>query len=160
MPPLLPGKNHPTKARLIVRQTGLVFMLLAANAWAGDAGTVKTVLGKVQRERAGMLSPLAVGDTLQERDRILVPAQGSAGITLKDDTLISLGSDSSLVISNFAFNPVTQEGRVDTSILRGSMRYVSGLIGRLNPKAIRVETPDSTIDIRGTEFIVEVENGI
>lgn len=138
----------------------LACTLLATNAWAADAGTVKTLRGNVQVERAGTLSSLRVGDSLQEGDRIQVPSQGSAGITLKDDTLISLGSQSALVIRNFAYNPVTQEGSVFTSILSGSMRYVSGLIARLNPKAIRVDTPMATIGIRGTEFIVEVEDGI
>ena len=138
----------------------LACTLLATNAWAVDAGTVKTLRGNVQVERAGTLSSLRVGDSLQEGDRIQVPSQGSAGITLKDDTLISLGSQSSLIIRNFAYNPETQEGSVFTSILSGSMRYVSGLIARLNPKAIRVDTPMATIGIRGTEFIVEVEDGI
>jgi hypothetical protein len=141
---------------LVASLAGL--LLFTANAWAEQAGTVKTIQGKVQVERAGNRLPLQVGDPLQNMDRIIVPAQASAGFTLRDDTLISLGPNSSMLLRNVEFNPVTHEGSVDTSILKGSMRYVTGLIGRLNPKAIKIDTPDSTIGIRGTEFIVEVEN--
>ena len=100
--------------------------------------------------------PLRVGDPVQEKDRIVVPAGGSAGITLRDDTRISVGPRSTLVINGFNFDPQTQEGNVDTSILRGTMRYVTGLVGRLNPNAVRVATTTATIGIRGTEFIVEI----
>jgi hypothetical protein len=150
---------HGTPRRF-ARLIWLVQIFLNASVWAGEAGTVKVVQGTVQVERAGKLSQLQVGDALQEEDRILVARNSSTGFTLRDDTLISLGPESTLVIKQFSFNPVSQEGLVDTSILRGTLRYVSGLIGRLNPEAVRVETPSSTIGIRGTEFIVEVENGI
>ena len=124
--------------------------------WAADSGTAKVVSGDVRVERAGASVPLRVGDPVQEKDRIVVPAGGSAGITLRDDTRISVGPRSTLVINGFNFDPQTQEGNVDTSILRGTMRYVTGLVGRLNPNAVRVATTTATIGIRGTEFIVEI----
>lgn len=123
---------------------------------AADSGMVKNIQGEVRVERAGGALPLRVGDAVQEFDRVVVGPTGSAGITLKDETLISLGPNSALVIDAFAFDSKTNQGRVETSILRGAMRYVTGLVGHMNPKAIRVSTPSATIGIRGTEFIVEV----
>ena len=124
--------------------------------WAAESGTAKVVWGDVRIERAGVSVPLLVGDPVLEKDRIVVPAGGSAGITLRDDTRISVGPRSTLVINGFNFDPKTQEGNVDTSILRGTMRYVTGLVGRLNPNSVRVATSTATIGIRGTEFIVEI----
>lgn len=121
-----------------------------------SSGTVKVVQGQVFVERSGLSLPLQVGDVLQEKDRIVVRAASSAGITLRDDTRISVGPMSTLVINQFAFDPKTQEGSSDTTILRGTMRYVTGLIGRLKPSAVRVASPTSTVGIRGTDFIVEV----
>ena len=132
---------------------------LSAPLWAADSGTTKVVVGDVRIERAGVSSRLQVGDTLQEKDRIVVAAGGSAGITLRDDTRISMGPRSTLVINRFTFDPQTQEGSVDTSILAGTMRYVTGLVGRLRPDAVRVATSTATIGIRGTDFIVEVADG-
>jgi len=41
-------------------------------------------------------------------------------------------------------------------ISRGTMAYLSGLIGKLAPEAARFETPSTTIGIRGTRFAVNV----
>ncbi len=127
--------------------------------WAADSGTAKIVRGDVRIERAGTSVPLKVGDPVQEKDRIVVPADGSAGITLRDDTRISLGPRSALVINSFSFDSKTQEGNVDTSIFRGTMRYVTGLVGRLSPTSVRVATATATVGIRGTDFIIEVAGG-
>lgn len=128
-------------------------------AMATDSGTAKIVRGEVFVERAGTSVPLRVGDGLQEKDRIVVAAGSSAGITLRDDTRISVGPMSTLVINQFSFDPQTQDGSSDTTILRGTMRYVTGLLGRFRPAAVRVATTTTTIGIRGTDFIVEVADG-
>lgn len=125
-------------------------------SWAEDSGTAKIVRGDVRLERAGSSVPLQVGDLVQEKDRIVASAGASAGITLRDDTRISIGSNSTLVINRFNFDSKTQQGDVDTSILRGTMRYITGLVGRRNPDSVRVATRSVTIGIRGTDFIVEV----
>jgi hypothetical protein len=140
-----------------LRHAIIAVMAVCATAHAGDldCGTAKNVQGEVLVERAGASIPLRSGDALRALDRIVVKGTGSAGITLRDETLISLGPNSTLVIDGFAFDAKTNEGSVDTSLVRGAMRYVTGLIGRMNPKSIRVSTPTAIIGIRGTEFIVE-----
>ncbi len=127
--------------------------------WAADSGTAKVVRGDVRIERAGSSAALKVGDPVLEKDRIVVAAEGSAGITLRDDTRISVGPRSTLVINGFSFDSKTQEGNVDTSILRGTMRYVTGLVGRFKPTSVRVATATATVGIRGTDFIIEVADG-
>ncbi len=124
-------------------------------SWADDSGTAKFVRGDVRVERAGSSVPLQVGDPVQEKDRIIAASGASAGITLRDDTRISIGSNSTLVINRFSFDSKTQEGAVDTSILSGTMRYITGLVGRLHHGSVRVATRSVTIGIRGTDFIVE-----
>jgi hypothetical protein len=132
-----------------------IFALPAA-AVTADAGTIKSVRGQVTVERAGKSVEVQVGDPVFEGDRVRVRGDGSVGISLRDETLISLGPNSNLVIDAYAYNPTTREGAVETSILKGTLRYVTGLIGRLNPAAIKVKTPTATVGIRGTDFIVEV----
>jgi hypothetical protein len=133
-----------------------IFALPAAAALTADAGTIKTVRGQATIERAGKTVEAQVGDPVFQGDRVRVRGDGSIGVSLRDETLISLGPNSSLVIDAYAYNPTTREGEVETSILKGTLRYVTGLIGRLNPAAIKVKTPTATVGIRGTDFIVEV----
>lgn len=123
---------------------------------ADEAGLIKTLRGVAVIERGGKTVEPQVGDRVFEGDRVAVRGNGSVGISLRDETLISIGPNSAMKIDSFAYNPVTRNGRVETSMLKGTLRYVTGLIGRLNPEAIKVTTPTATVGIRGTEFIVEV----
>lgn len=117
---------------------------------------MKTVQGDVRIERGAVQLPAEVGTPLLAKDRISVGPAASVGISLRDETLLSLGPRSTMVLEEFAFNPVSRDGRVDTTLLRGTLRYVTGLIGSLNPGAVSVKTPTATVGIRGTDFIVEV----
>jgi len=120
------------------------------------AGLIKNTSGDVRIERGDTSIPAQVGEPVQSGDRIRVVGKGSVGISMRDETLLSLGPDSVLVIDNYRYDPKTRDGQVETSILKGTLRYVSGLIARHRPEAIRVNTPSATMGIRGTDFIVEV----
>lgn len=128
----------------------------AAEEWAG---VVKTVRGEVAVERAGKTVPVAVGDKVFPRDKLVTGKDSQVGVTLRDDTLISTGANSRIAIAEFAFDPTTQSGNVLVSVLRGVTAMVSGLVAKSNPDAMRVTTPTIVAGIRGTEFIVEVEGG-
>jgi hypothetical protein len=136
----------------------LFFCPLLSLAATDDAGTIKTVRGDVRIERAGSGIEARVGEPVFAGDRVRVTGEGAIGISMRDETLLSLGPNSTMVVNGFAYNPTTREGAVETSILRGTMRYITGLIGRRNPEAIKVNTPTATIGIRGTDFIVEVSD--
>lgn len=132
----------------------------AQNAAAPEqqAGTVKSVRGNVQLLGAGTTSRAAVaGDTLSPIDRIVTGADSAASIVLRDGTTMVLGPSSRLDVKEFHFNATTQDGGMLISLLRGSMRMITGLIGKSNPDAIRIETQTATIGIRGTDFIVQAD---
>lgn len=147
----------------IIGKTRVIFIIacaamlsLANPVFAYDAGIIKTVRGQVRIDRGGSNLEAKVGDPVQEKDRVSVQGDGSVGISMNDETLLSMGPNSAMVFDRYAFNPVTREGQVETSVLKGTLRYVTGLIGHLNPGAIKVKTPTAVIGLRGTEFIVEV----
>ena len=129
---------------------------VSGTVFAYEAGIIKTVRGQVRIERDGRNLEGKVGVPVQERDRVIVQDGSSVGISMSDETLLSLGRNSTMVIDKYAYDPVTREGQVATSILKGTLRYVTGLIGRAHPQSIKVTTSNATIGIRGTEFIVEV----
>lgn len=132
-------------------------LLLPFAAQAAEvAGVVKTLQGQAWVDRSGATLEAAVGLPVYAGDRVRVGKTGSIGISMRDETLISLGPNSDLNIDGYAYNPTTRDGKVETSILKGTLRFVSGLIARANPAAIKVSTPTATVGIRGTDFIVEV----
>ncbi|TWC66568.1 FecR family protein [Herbaspirillum sp. SJZ099] len=142
-----------------------VAMVVAALACAASgaqaqenrfAGIMKVVRGDVQVQRQEQKLPAQVGDKLYSGDRIVTAADAAAGITLRDDTLMSLGPKTSFVLEDFKFNESSGDGNIAVRVAKGTLRYVSGLIGKHAPERQQVATPTATIGIRGTDFIVEV----
>jgi hypothetical protein len=123
-----------------------------------QAGFVKSVRGNVQLlNGTGTTRVAAAGDALGAVDRIVTGPDSSASVVLRDDTTLIVGPSSRLDLKEFHFDGTTHEGGMLLSLLRGSMRMITGLIGKTNPDAVRVETQTATIGIRGTDFIVQAD---
>jgi hypothetical protein len=89
-------------------------------------------------------------------DRIVTGPQSSVGITLRDSTQLSAGSNTTLELNKFAFDTTTHDGVLDATVKRGSLAVISGKLAKANPDAVRFSTPTTTLGVRGTEFIIEV----
>ena len=132
----------------------LVALTFPAPAPAADAGQIKVSRGAAWIERGGGRQPALVGAKIQETDVIRTGADGSVGITFSDDSLLSIGPNSTLVIERFAFDPTTQRGSFETSLRGGTLSAVSGRLTRQSPDAMKVKTPTAILGVRGTEFLV------
>lgn len=128
-------------------------------AAAGNAvaGVVKRSQGEVTIERAGQRLAATPGTAVMASDTLRTGPASAAGITLRDDTLLTLGPDSELVLSNFSFDATTHEGKLLTSLWRGMLHMVTGLIARKSPEQVNVQTRTVVLGTRGTEFIVETQ---
>jgi hypothetical protein len=134
-------------------------LFVAAAAFASDSsiGNVKTVSGKVSILRNNMPISPAIGEKIFLDDVLRTGPDSSIGVVFKDDTLISLGPDSSLVITKFLFSPSENKLSIVVNMFRGTLVYLSGIIAKLAPDAVRIETPVASIGVRGTKFAVKVE---
>ena len=119
-----------------------VALLVVAAAVSGVAaqdqrsGTLKTVQGTVA---------ISQGD-----------AHRAAVLLLRDGTLITIGANTQVDISRFQFDATAQTGGLTVKVLVGTVRLVTGLLGKLQPDNVKVQTPSSTVAVRGTDFMVEV----
>ena len=130
---------------------------LSSGAFAQEwAGTIKSVAGLAAVEREGRRIAVEPGDRILPADTLVTGRDGRLSVTLRDDTLISIGADTRVALTEFSFAPATHEGSLWLSVQRGVAAVASGLIARFNPKAMRVSTPSALLGIRGTEFVVEV----
>lgn len=136
----------------------LMLLALAPVAMAGDVGQVKTSKGGVAIMRDGQELPAPAGTVVRQSDRIMTRADGSAGIAFKDNSLLSLGPDSSLDISLFSFGAAGQPDALEATLHRGTLSAVSGKIVAKSPEAMRIRTPTTILGVRGTEFHVQVVN--
>ncbi len=125
---------------------------------AADIGQIKVSKGDVAIERDGQTFPGAVGARLQSADVIRTGTDGSVGITMSDNSILSAGPNSILSLDRYAFDSTTSQGQFDTSLRKGSVSIVSGRIAKQSPDAMTVRTPTAILGVRGTEFVVSVEN--
>jgi hypothetical protein len=140
----------------------LLFVLLGSTlvvgpslAWAESAGTVKTIKGLASIERNGQKFPATVGTGIEASDRVTTGPESAIGITLRDNTMLSAGPNSTLMLNRFAFNTTTHVGALDARVQRGTLSVISGKIAKANPDAVVFSTPDITLGVRGTEFIID-----
>lgn len=135
----------------------MIACAFVSTASANDVGQVKVSKGAAHVEREGARLPVSVGMPIRQSDTLVTGADGSLGVTFADNSLLSLGPNSALSVDKFAFNPGTHDGAFDTSLKRGTLAVVSGKMVKQSPDAMRVRTPASILGVRGTEFLVKIE---
>lgn len=146
-----------------MKNTLFVVILLAvvsAPTWGhadadGTIGVVRNSTGSATVTRGGNVLPATTGTRLHAGDTLGTGPDGSLGVILRDNSSLSLGPSSSLVLRAFLFSPSEGKFGLLVRLSKGTMAYLSGLIGKLAPEKVRFETPAATIGIRGTHFAVK-----
>jgi hypothetical protein len=150
------------KFKAVARRLGAAILMLAAAAMASAGGVpigyVKNVSGEVQVINAGVTTRAAVGSPVAVGDTLKTSAQASVGVTLRDNTLISLGPNTEFTLREYAYEPSEGKLSLISRLTRGSLEYVSGVIAKLRPEEVVVETPTGTLGVRGTHFAVKVKD--
>jgi len=77
---------------------------------------------------------------------------------MKDDSLLSAGPNSILSLDRYDFDPVTNNGRFDAQLKKGSLAVISGRIAKQAPDAMTIRTPSAILGVRGTEFAFSVSD--
>ncbi|MFZ9297616.1 MAG: FecR family protein [Hylemonella sp.] len=149
-----------TRPLLLSALVGLLIVLApwAASAQSEAVGFVKNVSGeawvttKGQRIKAQPGTPILLGSQLKT-----MPA-ASMGVTFKDNTLMSFGPDTELTVDEYLYAPSQGQLKLGASMSKGSLNYVSGVIAKLKPDAVTLKAKGSIIGVRGTQYLVKVDN--
>jgi hypothetical protein len=121
------------------------------------AGRIKVVSGSAFILRQNATLPAHLGQDVFETDSLKTGADGRIGITLKDDTRVSLGPDSELRLQRFVYEPGSGSLGMVLQFVRGAAAYVSGRMAKLAPQSIRLETPAAIVGVRGTSLAIRVD---
>lgn len=143
--------------KLATRYSWMLALALASSVAvaADEAGVVKTSKGAVAVERGGQKFDAPVGTRVFASDRVLTGADGAVGITLRDNTILSAGPNSTVELNRFAFNSTTHAGTIDASVKRGTLSVISGKIAKATPEAVSFAAPGMTLGVRGTSFVID-----
>ena len=93
---------------------------------------------------------LAVGDYVSEGDSIVTGKDGELHLDMEDGGYISVRPNTKMRIVKYQAKGEDSDNVV-LGLLEGSLRSVTGWIGKLNPGRYTVRTPNATVGIRGTD---------
>ena len=120
------------------------------------AGRIKVSTGAAFIVRDGAQIPAELGQNLFETDGLRTGVDGKIGVTLNDDTRLSLGPNSELKLERFTYAPADSSFGLALKFIRGAATYVSGRIAKFAPDSIRLETPAAIVGVRGTTLAISV----
>jgi hypothetical protein len=120
-------------------------------------GYVKNVKGKATVTTNGEVVPAQPGTPLHQGSALKTEAESSMGVTFKDNTLMSFGPNTVLTVDEYLYEPSEGKLKLGARMGKGTMNYVSGVIAKLQPEAVTVKTPTGMIGVRGTQFLLKVE---
>lgn len=132
------------------------FAVPAAAQDRPTAGRIKVSTGAAFIVRDGAQVPAQLGQVVFESDGLRTGADGKIGVTLNDDTRLSLGPNSELKLEQFKFTPADSAFGLALKFVKGAATYVSGRIAKLAPDSIKLETPAAIIGVRGTTLAIRV----
>jgi hypothetical protein len=120
-------------------------------------GSVATLQGTASVTRNNATSALALRDPVYKSDVLQTNVDGTLGITFDDETTFTLKPNTRLAVDEFVY----QEGGTDNAavfnVLRGTAAFVAAEVAHTGN--MKIDTPTSTLGIRGTTGLVEVPEG-
>jgi hypothetical protein len=134
-------------------------MLVSATASAQQptpAGHVKIATGRSFIVRQNNTIAAKPGDAVFAIDTLRTEADSTIGVTMIDDTRISLGPASEVHLERYVFAPAQGGLGMVLKFVRGVAAYVSGRMAKLAPDSIRLETPAAIVGVRGTTVAIRV----
>jgi len=142
----------------------ILIVSMAVILWAGlllaeetSIGFVKNVSGQAFIGRQQKLIPARVNEKLLLSDALVTGADGSIGVIMQDDSVLSLGPKSRVNLTQFSFAPAENKLSFIAKVKRGTIVYLTGLMAKLDSKSVRIETPNAVCGVRGTQFAIKVD---
>lgn len=138
---------------------GFVMLAPGASAQVTDSGlqTSVGIANKIVREvkgkRGAYVRQIALKDEIYQNERISTGPGAAAEIVLRDNTRISVGPNSSLVLDKFVFDPMPSRRKVVMNAVGGVFRFATG---NSPSNSYQIKTTSATLGIRGTIFTLIV----
>jgi hypothetical protein len=120
------------------------------------AGRIRVVSGAAFVVRNGTQAAAQAGQIIYQSDTLRTGSDGRLGVTLKDDTRVSIGPATDMRLDRFVYAPAQGQLALVLRLVKGVAAYVSGHIAKLAPDAVRLETPAAIVGVRGTTVALRV----
>jgi hypothetical protein len=139
-----------------VKRWALLLWLISTAA-AADIGSVFELSGTAIIKRGKEIVIITKETIVKTNDKIETK-NGVVNIKFKDNTTVKITENSALIIDDFVYDPKNAAGgKLSLKAAAGTVRYVSGNIAHNNPNSVKINTPTASIAVRGTDFVMAVD---
>jgi hypothetical protein len=120
-------------------------------------GSVATLQGSASVTRNNATSALALRDPVYKNDVLQTKVDGTLGITFDDETTFTLKPNTRLAVDEFVYQDGGTENAAIFNVVRGTAAFVAAEVAHTGN--MKIDTPTSSLGIRGTTGLVEVPEG-
>jgi hypothetical protein len=110
--------------------------------------------GAIGQLPAGGEHELVFSEPIYSEEVVLTDARASTALEFLDKTQLRVGTNSTVKLDKFVYDPSTGDGAALLNFGVGAFRYVSGSLGK--SKKMQLATPTAVLSIRGTELVIAV----
>jgi hypothetical protein len=122
----------------------ILFAVQATTSLAQEAiGKATSVVPQATGSHAG---PLSGGSNVYSKETIRTGQSGQADLQFKDNSNLKVGSNSSVHLDKFVYDPNKSTSAVAIQATRGTFRFVAGSQGN---GSVQIKTPYGTLGVRG-----------
>lgn len=127
----------------------LVLALVGAAGAAQDIGAVGAVNQRTTGQPPALPAPrqLAIADRVVRDERVVAGPDGAAQLMFLDQTTLSVGPNSEVVLDEYVYDPDAGTGAMAFGVARGALRFIGGGISKTTEVEARV--PGAVIGLRG-----------
>jgi len=122
----------------------ILFALQTTSSHAQEAvGKATSVRLQAEGSHSG---PLSSGSNVYSKETVRTGQSGQADLQFKDNSNLKVGSNSSVHLDQFVYDPNKSTGAIAMQATRGTFRFVSGSLGS---ETYKIKTPYGTLGVRG-----------
>ncbi len=160
-------KVHAASATIGIRGTDFTSRLCATTDCKDEESETRVVnkvtsqvIGRVMlaegelsaRDASGKIRKLSLGGAVYEAEQIITGSKSVAVVAFRDESRVTLQENTVFQIEKFKYDKAASQESAVLRLVKGGVRVVTGLIGRITHENYKFQVANSTIGIRGTGF--------
>lgn len=123
-----------------------------------NAGKTIVARGQVEAKNQQDSRKLNRRSPIFSADTVITGENSNTQLRMIDGGLLSLQQQTQLVVENYQYDQVNDEGSITLNLLKGGLRTVTGALKKSGNR-YTMQTPIASIGVRGTHFEAELEQG-
>ena len=132
----------------------LLFLSVAAGALAQEVGTIAALDGSGKIGRRDLWIAATAGAAIQRGDELVTGQPGRMRIVFQDDTVLTIGDDSRIVVDEQVFDPDKGQTHSVLGLLQGKVSALVSEYYKRPGATYQIKTATAVAGVRGTEFVV------